>query len=392
MLHHAFWSCNVCSLTRLTNGVLLPSALAVLVSCGGPDKPPGRSGGLSGEVDDGGKTGSGDGDGSGDDGSGDGDRTGDDAPGQGDGEGPGTCARAELDVQRVIPTVWLLVDGSGSMAAPLAAGGASRWSLLRDALVAQSGGLVSKLQESVAFGLYVYDGGLSAPGVYVPGVCPRAIEVAPTLNNAGAIATAYPANQTGASTPTHYALIELSNRIKASKPSAQQGPAYVVLATDGKPNLCDFHDGVPATEATDMQAVATVTDLAKQGIKTFAISLAGNDADVAAHLEDVAKAGATGEKAFRPEDKNGLVAALTKIIGGTVSCDVKLEGTIVAGRECAGEVSLNGKALECNGNDGYEVEADLQTLRLVGKACDELRQNPKVTLNASFACEDVVIL
>jgi hypothetical protein len=83
------------------------------------------------------------------------------------------CASAKLNVTRVIPTVWLMIDGSGSMAAPLDfAGPISRWSALREILLKPDSGLVSKLQSSVAFGLYVYDGGLSLPGIPGP-QCPR---------------------------------------------------------------------------------------------------------------------------------------------------------------------------------------------------------------------------
>jgi hypothetical protein len=301
------------------------------------------------------------------------------------------CAKADLTVTRTIPTVWLLVDGSGSMGDGFAGLGiASRWSALRDALLNAQSGFVAKLAGSVAFGLMVYDGGNSPPGIYVPGVCPRTVVVQPALANLAAISAAYPAQPLGASTPTHYALEDLRQRISAAGPSPT-GPTYVLLATDGKPNLCDYHDGVPATYATELEAVATVADLAGRGIHTFALSMAGGNAELRQHLEALAQAGATGHGAFAPTTQDALVEALTQTIGGAASCDVRLEGSLVAGRDCSGEVALNGQKLVCNGPDGYRVREDRTTLELLGAACNTLQTTPQTKVTASFACDDVIL-
>src|SRR5690606_13601882 len=168
----------------------------------------------------------------------------------------------------------------------------SRWTVLRDALTRDGTGLVALLQDQVAFGLHAYDGGLSLPGIKTP-ACPRVVEVGPALDNLARIRDAYPSEPMGASTPTHYALLSLRDRIRATSRTAR-GPAYVVLATDGRPNICDFHDGVPETPATAQQAVNTIADLATMDIQTFAISMAGSDAVLRTHLEAVATAGGTG--------------------------------------------------------------------------------------------------
>jgi hypothetical protein len=295
------------------------------------------------------------------------------------------CASAEVATTRVIPTVWLLVDGSGSMAAQLGglAGGPSRWTALRDSLLADPGGLVAQLQSSVSFGLLVYDGGNSLPGMAGP-QCPRVVAVPPMLDNFSAISTQYPAMQTGASTPTHYALLDLQKRIDANPSTV--GPTYVVLATDGAPNLCDFHDGVPSTPATEQEAVATVKQLADAGIQSFVISMAGDDAALKAHLDAVAVAGGTGTPVFTPTTQNDLASALTQIIGATASCDVKLEGHVEAGLECSGTVKLEDQALICNDPNGYRLKADRQTLELTGDACTQLQAAANGTLKAAFPC------
>jgi len=302
------------------------------------------------------------------------------------------CAKAELTTTRTVPTVWLLVDGSGSMAAPLSGlTGPSRFHLLRDALMAQGSGLVARLQGSVAFGLLIYDGGLSPPGIPTP-LCPRVIAVEPALDNFATLDLAYPAVETGASTPTHYALTDLAKRIAAAPNAGPDHPTYVVLATDGKPNLCDFHDGIPASVLTEQEAVDTVSTLAESGTKLFAISLAGDDLELQAHLDAVARAGNTGKSAFSPTTQDALVDALSEIIGGTTSCEVRVEGTIVKGRECAGDVRLDGAPLVCNGDDGFRVATHGKGIELLGAACKTLQQKPSVKVSASFACDDVILL
>ena len=306
-----------------------------------------------------------------------------------------TCAHAELTITRTIPTVWLLIDGSGSMDADLSGiglglGGPSRWSLLRQALLDPGSGLVPRLQGSVSFGLMIYDGGLSPTGVHIPDVCPRLVVVDPALNNATAIDGAYPAGPLGASTPTHYALEELSEHIERSGPSPS-GPTYVVLATDGKPNLCDFHDGIPADAATEQEAVDTVAALSQRGTKLFAISMAGSDRALQNHLEAVAKAGSTGQPAFDPDSKDALAAALSTIVGGTATCQARIEGSIVAGRECAGDVRLGDTRLDCNSPNGFRVDLDGKSLELLGAACRTLQEDPNARLKATFACEDVIL-
>jgi hypothetical protein len=284
-----------------------------------------------------------------------------------------------------------MVDGSGSMAAPLDfAGTSSRWSALRETLLGAEHGLVTRLQGSVAFGLYVYDGGLSLPGIPGP-QCPRVVVSEPVLDNAAAMGGAYPELETGASTPTHYALLDLKQRIDAAGPSGD-GPTYVVLATDGVPNVCDFHDGLPSTPDTEAEAIATVQQLVAADTQVFVISMAGDDAILQAHLSALAAAGGTGKPPFTPTSQDDLANALTQIIGATASCDLKLQGIVEAGRECTGSVLLNGTALVCDDPDGYKLKADRQSLELQGAACKTLQTAAAPQLKATFPCDDVVLL
>lgn len=59
--------------------------------------------------------------------------------------GSPNCAEADVNTARLIPTVHIVVDGSGSMVDPY--GGATKWEALRDALVDPSTGVVAPLVE-----------------------------------------------------------------------------------------------------------------------------------------------------------------------------------------------------------------------------------------------------
>lgn len=296
-----------------------------------------------------------------------------------------SCASAEVDIERVVPTVWLMIDGSGSMGTPLLGGG-TRWSVLREALLDPAAGLVTNLQQSVAFGLYVYDGGLLPPNPLQSADCPRVVSVDPALNNYDSLVAAYPLFQTGSSTTTHWALVELQKRIAAQPQPQFNGPTYVVLATDGQPNICDFHDGIPSNPLLRDQAVQTVRELAMAGTRSFVISVAADEPGLAAHLQEVATAGSTGKSAFTPETKADLVEALSEAIGEAVSCDIRIQGEVAPGLECSGTVTLNGTALECGSPDGYRIKEDYQTVELQGAACQQLRTNSDVVLHATFPC------
>lgn len=303
--------------------------------------------------------------------------------------GTSDCGSVAVQVTRPVPTVWLLVDGSGSMNDPFSGLGDARWSVLRNALLDPTTGLVGLAEKQVAFGLIIYDGGNSPPGVYIEGVCPRLIVVDPALNNLAAITGAYPQLPTGASTPTHYALEETSKRIAAT-PSIDGGPVALVLATDGHPNLCDFHDGIPTNAQMQQQAVDTVAALATRGTQTYVIALSEGDPTLKVHLDAVAQAGNTStQTAFSPSSPADLASSLTAIVGDTIGCEFGIEGKIVAGKECEGSVELSGVALLCNDPNGYSVDSTGQLLSLSGEACESLRTAQSATLTASFPCEAV---
>jgi hypothetical protein len=126
-----------------------------------------------------------------------------------------------------------------------------------------------------------------------------------------------------------------------------------------------------------------VTTGVQKGMHMFVISLAGDDPELSAHLDQVANIGSPGQKPFVPAGKDELVAALQQIIGGA-TCQVELNGTVAMGQECSGEVQLNGTALPCNGPDGWRMAND-RTVQLQGAACSSF-VGVASQVRAAFPC------
>jgi hypothetical protein len=341
---------------------------------------------------------------------------------------PKVCASAVVQTSKNMPSIVFVIDGSGSMCAQF--GGSTRWQALRTALLDPAKGLIYRLQNSVSFGATLYDGtidlGLAlaqATGgeqnpacslMYVTmkntGDCPQLVEVMPpALNNAMAIDKAYPMVELGGSTPTDKTMKHVMDALVAGRhppgpDQKPQSPVYVILATDGAPNdIC--MNGMGGDGSVQRQGVvAAVDEGAAAGIVTWVISLAGGDAMLQAHLDDVAKHGDPANKmahTFSPTNPDDLIMTLAKLLGGAVGCHVALNGTVKVGQECLGTVQQNGKVLPCcqqaaggawtcnnmsvAAPNGWHLTDD-HSLELIGDACTNFLLGAGDVLQASFPC------
>jgi hypothetical protein len=254
-----------------------------------------------------------------------------------------------------------------------------RWAAMRNALIAPQNGVVATLQGGVEFGVAVFG---TQPMCPIP-----ATPVDPALNNLAAISAALPAVQPGMYTPTGLALSWVYDNMftVATAPDAHPGPQLVILATDGEPNSCN-------SPTTDFQpSIDAVTQGQMKGIKTYVISLAAASGQFHDHLQQLANIGANepaGSNAplYEPTTPADLAADLELLVGGAVGCELALSGSVLAGRECEGTVTLNGQALACNNADGW-VLSDPRHVRLQGAACDKLKQSADALLDARFPCD-----
>lgn len=339
------------------------------------------------------------------------------------------CASATVQTVKAPPTVYFVIDGSGSMCADF--GGTTRWEALRGVLLEPDNGLLYRLQGSVQFGVTLYDGTINSalsmltlatggggtPACAVAasrakmfGDCPGLVESPPALNNAMVIDMAYPQRELGGSTPTDRALGPVMDRlipmVGTQAPDGEPvGDIYVILATDGAPNdICT--GGAGGDGSAQRQAVIAAVDRgAAAGITTYVISLAGDDAMLQAHLDEVARHGDPGNAVahpFSPTNPDELTMTLAQLLGGAVGCNISLRGTVTVGQECLGSVQQNGGELPCcqqaaTGGwkcDDVDTDApngwrltDTHSIELIGQACTDFLLGSGDVLNAMFPCE-----
>jgi von Willebrand factor type A domain len=301
------------------------------------------------------------------------------------GNDPSVCASSNVVAGRVIPTVILIIDQSSSMHDSIGSG--SRWNVLRDFLL-KADGLIQGLQDRVRFGLAMYSA-LSEPRNGMPAECPIVTSVAPALENFGAIEQVYRDAEPIDDTPTGDAITAVLDGLPPPAPDSVQDPVVLILATDGEPDSCEQ----PDPNEGQAETIAAVTRAFGMNMHTFVIGV-GNEISEQ-HQQDVANAGLgkmPGEPAapfWTADDDASLRDALMEIISAQVSCDVKLKGK-VEGDACQGTVRLNGKLLECNKPDGWEL-VDATNVRLVGAACTEFRSSELSMLDVTFPCGVVFV-
>jgi hypothetical protein len=242
------------------------------------------------------------------------------------------------------------------------------------------------------------------------GACPQPIEAPPKLNNAAAIDMIFPQKELGGSTPTDKALSHVMDALIATRQQQgpdqkAQSPVYVILGTDGAPNdICV--NGTGGDGSAQRQRVISAADRgAAAGIITWVISLAGGDATLQAHLDEVAKHGDPknlGAHTFSPMNHDDLIMTLAQLLGGAIGCHIRLNGSVTVGQECSGKVEQNGLALACcqstpagvyncarmptTSPNGWQL-SDPHSIELLGDACTQFLIGSGNLISASFPCE-----
>lgn len=375
----------------LTLAVLLTSGAGALCACDSDSKNDRGRAPLAGE--------SGDGDLRTDESSSQG-GDGDSSDGAGNDQGPDACADVETTPVRTIPSVVFLVDGSSSMECVYpedpncscdgqadelceAVGDKTRWQALSEALVGTGSepGLIESLSSAIRFGLWIYNDNPLTPS------CPGfTAKVEPNLDQSAALTGAFPAKPPGYNTPTGLAL----SALVAALPSPEQrdqmklGPQRIVLATDGEPFEC-MNRETRAKPPLDYQSVLKATQEADaKDIDVYVMSLAPTSGEFAAHLQEVAVGGHTGQ-AYSPANKGQLSAALNAIIEDAISCTVEIQGEINDPGVCKGKARLGDTTLLCGEPNGFTI-LDAQHVRLEGTACERFKREPGIELSMSFPC------
>jgi hypothetical protein len=302
-----------------------------------------------------------------------------------------SCPAVHVKATPTTPTVELLLDQSGSMTS--AYGNTTRWNAMRNALAVldqnnQPTGVVATLASKVAFGatLYTWD----------TGPCPQLTTTGQgrKLNNFMAIQQLLQNNNPVNNTPSG-ASIDAVRLDFAAHPAAPGSPPIIVLATDGLPDTCQVPNPANQTEqnAANAVTVKAAQDAYAAGIKLFFLFV-GNATQAGTHPQQMANAGVgldpmTGNAPYYVATNPAeLAAAFNTIIGGVLSCDLKLNGQVSADEAPNGTVTVNGANLTY-GTD-WMLDADGATIHLLGNACTMLKNTAASTVDATFPCGSVI--
>lgn len=296
--------------------------------------------------------------------------------------GGGDCPRVAFTAKPTTPSILLLLDRSGSMTRTFS-DGVSRWTTVRNALVNTTDGIVTRLESKAYFGSMIYE----SPS---DNNCPQLVTRPRALNNAAAIRQDLtPPDNSG--TPTALS-IEAAVATFTSAPAPADSPKIIVLATDGLPNRCNDRGNNDGDAVEEAKVENTAGRAYTMGIRTIPLSVAGSTAQNA-HLQRVANRGA-GVQAGQPnaplykgDSPAGLRAAFEAIIGGAISCDLTVTGSITQDQARGGDVRLNNRKLTF----GTEWElVGTNIIRLLGATCDELKASPSPKVDGTFDCGTII--
>ena len=293
------------------------------------------------------------------------------------------CPGIALSLEPLTPTVWLLIDQSGSMNDPFA--GTNRWTAVTDALVDPVSGVVKQLEDRVIFGASLY----TSNGGNAGGTCPILQESLPQLDAYASIDNLMRENGPAGDTPTSESIDALVGAFPLPDPE-RPAPRVILLATDGNPDNCvdsDAHD-----LGSQMMSESSTQAAFSEGINTYVLSV--GDAVAQTHLQKLANAGVgqpldTGTAPYYvANNPTELIDAINDIIRGVRSCELALDGAVDTSDPCSGTVTLNGMVLQC-GTDWRLI--DESTIELLGAACDTFLNEDEVNLAAEFPCGVVVL-
>ena len=317
-------------------------------------------------------------------------------PGGGSNEPPidaPDCPAVHFSATPITPSIQLLIDRSSSMTEnfanqlPAPGNGPYKYPTVQDALVGAHG-VVTDLEGSVYFGATLFTAFRSA--------CPSLQSTPRVKNNKAAIATMIASNPPRPRsdpdpgyTPTPMAIDAVVSDFIAHPPPAGS-PPVIVLATDGQPNECT------STSPREAESVAAAANAFAHGIKLYILAVSFDDVGARAHVQAMANAGqgvmagdgqpnATPYYAVNPTQ---LAAAFQAIIGGVVSCDLKLSGQVDPTDGQQGQLTLNGMHL-IYGID-WTLDNDGLTVHLLGNACTVLKSSANPMVDGTFPCGTVI--
>ncbi|HET9953457.1 MAG TPA: vWA domain-containing protein [Polyangiaceae bacterium] len=366
----------------------------------------------------------------------------------GSGDGGGTnpvCQMASYKFEPKIPTVFMLVDQSGSMWGCRASNGTkdptgrecankadTSWYPLRDGVLK----VVEELEKDVRFGFSAFTGETA------DAQCPVMQPVAPDFNNYMAIAANYNGLKAPAKgeTPTTKALAQVGALLEADK---SPGDKFILFVTDGQPDYCDDSNNLCPPDSV----VGALQTLAAKNIKTlvFGISsplttisdsvllafanagagqpvvtpgttratdfydqcngIAGWRADFMATAKPAERGQTIGTysemngtaKVYKPDTTNqaALVTELKAAISSAKSCSFDLSNVngqsikVDLNQLDAASIAIQGKKIALDEANGWSM-ASATELVLKGTACETWRSPDNNDIDFNFPCKAII--
>jgi hypothetical protein len=360
----------------------------------------------------------------------------------------GACMEKQYKFQPKTPTVFLLVDQSGSMFQCHTPGGAkiatgnecadhadTSWYPLRDGVLQ----VVQQLGSTVRFGFS------SFTGEQGDAMCPTLDPVLPALDNATAIAMRYNAlvAPRKGETPTKAALVQVADLL--AKDTMAPGEKFILFVTDGQPDYCDDGNELcpPDSVVGELQTLAKtslhtivmgisspLTTISDNVLTAFANAGAGKpvaylNADVNAIYDQcsgvpgwMADFAATGKPAMRPNtigsyaptggnatvykpdvtNQAALVNEISNALSGVKSCVFDLSDPtngkpimVDTTQLDKAHVLIMGTEVPLDPMNGWHMTSDTQ-LELVGAACDTWRDPKNTMIDFQFPCQIIVVM
>jgi cyclophilin family peptidyl-prolyl cis-trans isomerase len=263
---------------------------------------------------------------------------------------------------------------------------------MRNALIDPADGVVLKLANQAIFGVSLYTGTGSGPPT-----CPTLTSEPRAPNNLNAIRTLLQAATPKSNTPTAASIDAVVAKF-TSNPAPAGSPKIIVLATDGLPDTCQDQNppendpNDPRRLAANLTAVQAAQRAFNAGIKLFFLFI--GPAVAGDHAQQMANAGAGQDPAsgraqfFIATNPTELTQAFSTIIGGVVSCDLKLDTALDPNDAPDGSVTIDGRKL--NYPSEWNLDPDGITIHILGNACMMLKAATNPVVDAAFPCGSVI--
>jgi len=344
------------------------------------------------------------------------------------------CQQVEVRFVPKVPTVFVLVDRSGSMFTPDPATQIAAWEPLKTGVLQ----VIQALQHDIRFGFGAFTGEQNS-------TCPMFDRVDANVDNYDKIAALYQAlpRPLKGETPTMRVLSQVRDILARD---LTDGEKLILFVTDGEPDYCADGNVLCPVDSV----IAQLQQLAKAGFKTFVFGLKSAQSDISeSTLQGFANAGAgqavavpvnsvddiynqcfyggdpnaagwkqefstanvPGAKSlatygspggtarvFRPDlsdprRTDDLVKQLSDVISGVKSCIFDLEGKIKVNLDALAEaqVFVQGALVPLSNVDGWRMNSATQ-LELVGGACANWRRPENTVIKFHFPCKSIIII